>query len=88
MFNKQTCFVLGAGASCPYGYPLGKGLIDAILRDMEDEVYLFAPTSQSTIEECFGFLTETLRTEPSKIDLSLKQIIGRNVSGKLRQISY
>ena len=30
MFNEPTTLILGAGASCPYGFPTGLGLIDEI----------------------------------------------------------
>ncbi|SEG40875.1 hypothetical protein SAMN02746093_02841 [Legionella quinlivanii DSM 21216] len=41
MFKTKTLFILGAGASAPYGYPIGKPLIDIIIQDMED--YIFIP---------------------------------------------
>lgn len=31
MIENKTVFVLGAGASCPYGYPSGKGLREEII---------------------------------------------------------
>jgi hypothetical protein len=31
-FNKKTVFVVGAGASLPYGYPLGADLVDNIIK--------------------------------------------------------
>ncbi|WP_131784061.1 hypothetical protein [Legionella gresilensis] len=40
MFKEQTLFILGAGASYPYGFPLGKELINCILQDMNDEVLI------------------------------------------------
>ncbi|GAN26150.1 MULTISPECIES: hypothetical protein [Legionella] len=45
MFNTKTLFILGAGASAPYGYPIGKRLIYNIIEDMED--YIFIPKYQS-----------------------------------------
>lgn len=30
MFNADTVFILGAGASCHYGYPTGEGLVKAV----------------------------------------------------------
>ncbi len=32
MIKNKTVFVLGAGASCHYGYPTGEGLIDAVIK--------------------------------------------------------
>ncbi|KTD66726.1 hypothetical protein Lste_2932 [Legionella steelei] len=40
MFNSETLFILGAGASAPYGYPLGKTLIQNIIDDMEDSIFI------------------------------------------------
>ncbi|HHX8757293.1 hypothetical protein ACF0MN_11570 [Legionella pneumophila] len=45
MFNTKTLFILGAGASAPYDYPIGKDLIHNIIKDMED--YVFIPKYQS-----------------------------------------
>lgn len=45
MFNTKTLFILGAGASAPYNYPIGKKLIHDIIEDMED--YIFIPKYQS-----------------------------------------
>lgn len=40
MFNTETLFILGAGASAPYGYPIGKKLIQDIIDDMEDSIFI------------------------------------------------
>lgn len=45
MFNTKTLFILGAGASAPYDYPIGKDLIHNIIEDMED--YIFIPKYRS-----------------------------------------
>jgi len=45
MFNTKTLFILGAGASAPYGYPIGKLLIQNIIDDMKD--FIFIPKYQS-----------------------------------------
>ena len=37
MFNEETLFILGAGASWYYGYPLGKDLIHAIIQAITSE---------------------------------------------------
>ena len=31
MFNSRTLFVIGAGASCDYGFPIGYSLRDEIM---------------------------------------------------------
>ena len=41
MFRNKTVFVLGAGASKPYGYPIGRELIDDIIDNIErDKIFL------------------------------------------------
>tara|TARA_R110000868_G_scaffold153722_1_gene379387 strand:- start:818 stop:1984 length:1167 start_codon:yes stop_codon:yes gene_type:complete len=37
MFSEETLFILGAGASANYGYPLGKELIEKIIDCIESE---------------------------------------------------
>lgn len=44
MFKSETLFILGAGSSSPYGYPLGKNLIDEIINNIKkDSIYLLLP---------------------------------------------
>jgi len=40
MFTKETVFILGAGASVPYGYPTAQGLRDFIIKDFRQK-YIF-----------------------------------------------
>lgn len=40
MFTSNTLFILGAGASVPYGFPVGKKLITEIIKDMEDDIFI------------------------------------------------
>ncbi len=40
MFKTKTLFILGAGASVPYGYPVGKDLIKNIIKDMQDDIFI------------------------------------------------
>ena len=35
MIDKQTVFILGAGASAPYGYPTGKQLRQQIIDNLD-----------------------------------------------------
>lgn len=48
MFNTKTLFILGAGASVPYGYPIGKKLIHNIIEDMEDSIFIPRYQSKNT----------------------------------------
>lgn len=40
MFIENTLFILGAGASFPYGYPLGNNLINEIIKNIENDSIL------------------------------------------------
>ncbi len=39
MFKQDTLFILGAGASVPYGYPLGNDLINNIIDIIENDLF-------------------------------------------------
>ncbi len=42
MYNRKIVFILGAGASCSYGYPTGEGLLDDIIANIEnDKIFVF-----------------------------------------------
>lgn len=41
MIEKRTVFILGAGASCPYGFPTARGLRKEILTKFEDRYLHF-----------------------------------------------
>src|SRR5882672_4481138 len=41
MFSKNTVLVLGAGASCHYGYPTGERLIDKILYNIKQRNFSY-----------------------------------------------
>ncbi len=50
MFKNKTLFILGAGASHPFGYPLGRQLIKDIIKDIKtDSVYV--PMSPEKIRQ-------------------------------------
>ena len=57
MIPEPTVFILGAGASAPYGFPIGSGLKDKILEGLSNEVerglYNSAGFSSAQIEQ-FG----------------------------------
>ena len=36
MITRPTVFVLGAGASHPYGFPLGQGLLNEVVRELSN----------------------------------------------------
>lgn len=51
MIRNETVFVLGAGASIPYGFPSGKNLVKEIIQNSRD--------SSSVISNFFGFELRT-----------------------------
>jgi len=50
VITKQTTFILGAGASLPYGFPLGNGLVNQILTNNEVQIQLHRTESFSKDE--------------------------------------
>lgn len=40
MFKSETLFILGAGSSYPYGYPLGKELVKHIIDNIKSDQIL------------------------------------------------
>ncbi len=69
MFTIPTTIVLGAGASCGYGYPLGHRLIDQIIAQSvandgtNDSVYPIGPSQRLRVQ--LGFY------DPTSIDAFL-----------------
>lgn len=47
MFREKTTLILGAGASKPYGFPLGHELIDDIIHCIKNDTVLFPLTTQN-----------------------------------------
>ncbi len=62
-FNKKTVFVVGAGASIPYGYPLGYELVDKIV----------AVAGKSNNEQAEKFIKLIKLHDPFSIDSFLAQ---------------
>jgi hypothetical protein len=65
LINKKTVFVLGAGASCPYGYPSGSELRRLIL-------YNAGSFSGGFLDSYMSFKSDDL--DPSKKIVKLRQI--------------
>lgn len=55
MITEPTVFVTGAGASAPYGFPLGGQLVDLILQEMAE------PGALMTVFGALGFRTDDLQ---------------------------
>lgn len=66
MISKSTVFVLGAGASFGFGYPLGKKLVDIILENFNPE------KSQNVVEifEGLGFSLDEIIAFRNELSLS------------------
>ena len=67
MIETPTVFILGAGASNPYGYPLGKDLVDNIINEISNIV---ASTDLSTLVTYY-------KVDGNKFNL-LQQALGRS----------
>ncbi len=63
MITKQTVLILGAGASCPYNFPLGRKLLDMVVNDNTTAL----PRAMSEI----GFKQEELDKFKSELRKSL-----------------
>jgi len=76
MFNEETLFILGAGASWYYGYPLGKDLITSIIQNITaDQIYVPLTTKQ------YSWIQHN-PDQLNKMDFSL-----RDVSDQLEHIN-
>lgn len=57
MIGRRTVFILGAGASYPYGFPTGEGLVDEIIDLTQqtplDSTFLAYDCSAEEVH-CFG----------------------------------
>jgi hypothetical protein len=81
LIDKKTIFVLGAGASCPYGYPSGAQLRKQICLDFEDKYsrYLYAREKAAVGEiwdlyeehEVKDFTSKFFKSSIKSIDLFL-----------------
>ena len=71
MIDEHTVFILGAGASVPYGFPSGKALTDHICDTIQearaDVANLFNPLAADIIEQ----FAEELRGSRTSIDVWL-----------------
>lgn len=74
MLNKRTVFVIGAGASVQYGFPLGQGLVrDIVAATQPGGTYLHAFTEMGfTLEECKLFHSRLRGSDASSIDTFLE----------------
>lgn len=80
MVTKRTVFVLGAGASMPYGFPLGNGLVKEILDRLNEDGPLFDQemfrmliSNGNKKELIRDFLMELAETDAKSIDEFLEE---------------
>ncbi|NNM58733.1 MAG: hypothetical protein HKM04_02855 [Legionellales bacterium] len=73
MFKKRTAFILGAGASYPYGYPTGKQLIKGIIKAINsDAIHLSSSSFDFKAVDKFEDLKNRLiEHDPLSIDTFL-----------------
>lgn len=71
MITIPTTLILGAGASHPYGFPLGSGLVQQILNPT-DEDYLQLQELGIASNDVAEFLEELRLAEPPSIDFFLE----------------
>jgi hypothetical protein len=72
MFKEKVVLMLGAGASWPYGYPLGNELIKNIINNInDDEFFYYQDVSQLNLSDIgeyqYHHLREKLQSKPSEL---------------------
>ena len=81
MITKETIFILGAGASAPYGYPTAKGLREFIIREFRKQYSEFLRDKRKIFEEDikaainkFSYLIQSFKQSSTKsFDLFLSR---------------
>jgi hypothetical protein len=75
MFKKKTVLILGAGASVPYGYPTGAGLVEEVKAAANNliENVLEADIGRKSVQD---FINTLNRYNPINIDYFLHQLYG------------
>jgi len=81
MIEEATVFILGAGASAPYGYPVGKDLRDEIIEHFvsdftsyfrgEDIIQPFNKAKRDLVRDALSFVERFRRAHTQSIDLFL-----------------
>jgi len=82
MIQNKTVLVLGAGASCPYGFPDGRGLVSEIIKSASDErkrIYHEACFDENILRD---FSDSLLKSDTDSIDLFLTHHSGFRTIGK------
>lgn len=77
MINRKTVLILGAGASCDFGFPSGRKLVTDILKGLEKETDLFAhlmnyDINNFTADKIRSFYKALRESMPPSIDIFLE----------------
>lgn len=72
MINIPTVLVLGAGASYPYGFPLGQELVDEALGNSSDLKPILDEIDEALANELDEFLSKLDDAHPNSIDAFLE----------------
>ncbi|MFZ2315829.1 MAG: hypothetical protein WAW86_09275 [Gammaproteobacteria bacterium] len=80
MFNEETLFILGAGASWYYGYPLGKDLIHSIIQAITSEqIYVPLTREQEAMVSSNTDLLNKMQFSLHYVSEQLKNIDIKNI---------
>jgi len=71
MIKNKTVLVLGAGASMPYGFPSGQGLVDIICDSDNPSKKLVAEGAVVAPNEVSSFVNALSEADPESIDVFL-----------------
>ncbi|MBW8034688.1 MAG: hypothetical protein FVQ79_03275 [Planctomycetes bacterium] len=84
MIERKTVLVLGAGASCPFDFPIGKELVKIIIQNLEPNILLY----NILVDHGFGkgnirdFSNALLGAQPASIDAFLEHRLDFEKIGK------
>ena len=84
MIKKNTVLVLGAGASHPFGFPIGKKLVSIIIKDLEPNTLLYNILVDRGFDkgEIRDFSNALLGAQPASIDAFLEHRLDFEKIGK------
>jgi len=84
VIKKNTVFVLGAGASCPFGFPIGKELVRIIIQNLTSRNLLRQILSNHGFDEdkINDFGKALLGAQPASIDTFLEHRLDFEKIGK------
>lgn len=68
--NKKKVFVVGAGASLPWGYPVAAGLLSGIISDLKNKANVYTVLQKQRFDQKLidGFEQNLFKADPDTID--------------------